>query len=60
MLDTVQKYPMRAFISESFRIPGNTASGYTWDSPKDEATIADYRSKGYESRNFVQSLMKVE
>lgn len=60
LMKQAQAYPVMAFITESFRVPSATSStGFTWDSPKDEATIKAYREKAYEAKNFVQSISKM-
>jgi hypothetical protein len=57
VLNAIVKYPMKAFISESFQV---TEDGVQrWSSPRSDEETVDYKTKGYESRNFVQSLSKV-
>lgn len=53
ILEAMKAYPVSIYVSESFKTP----EGYrTARTPEERA---EYRRKGYEARNFVQSISRV-
>lgn len=58
VLKMVQQYPLRAYITESYRVPQSDGS-LKWTTPRTEEEATALRTTGAEVRNFVQNLGKV-
>jgi hypothetical protein len=54
IIKAVGAYPLSVYLNEAFQTPEG------WRTAKTAEVRADYRSKGYESKNFVESVSRVK
>ena len=58
VLQGVSQYPVKAYITESFQIPGVDGS-MRWTTPKNDEEAKTFREAGYKVSNFVVNISKI-
>ena len=61
VLDALRQYPVSVYVNESFKVPGEGqyAGRMVYRTARTEEDRKDYRSKGYEGRNFIESISRL-
>lgn len=58
VLNALSQYPVKAYITESFQVPGVDGST-KWTTPKSDEEAKTFREAGYKVANFVVNISKV-
>ena len=65
VLDAVAQYPISVYVNESFKVPATaeerakTGRDSVYKTARDAEARKEYRSQGYEARNFIESISKL-
>lgn len=61
IIEAMRQYPLSVYVNESFKVPGEgkDEGRMVYRTARTEEDRKAYRSKGYESRNFVESVSRV-
>ena len=58
VINAAMSYPVKAYITESYHVPAIDGSK-KWTTPRTAEEVVQYKTAGYEARNYVQNIGRV-